>query len=204
MNESNRNPVEDDATYRTITLKGAPFYPGAGFYGIGSTESKELTIPNKPEYTVVNTLGKRHDCDYANNEIYTHQQSEEDKDIFNYVSTVNPINDCMECIKKQAQRKEDERLRKEKEAFQNSIEVKVELGDYGYDWSIAQVGQSPDGRLWIRYGSGCSCNDISDEEWGPFTEAIQAKQASKHMGDSAIERAKFIADAQELLSGNKA
>lgn len=206
LNESSRGGIkrDDNQTYRTVTLKGAPFYPATAFSIWQGDETKTITIPDKPEYTVINSLGKRHECDYTRNEIYTHQQSEEDNTIFNYVSTVDPIKDCNECEKARAAHAERERIRKEEREFKESIKVEVELGDYGYNWSMAQVGKSPDGRLWIRYGSGCSCSSIDDEDWGPFTEAIQAKEASRHMGDNAIQRAEFIADAQELLSGNKA
>ena len=82
--------------------------------------------------------------------------------------------------------------------YKESIEVEFEIGEFGYDWSVAQLGKSPDGRIWFRYGSGCSCNDISDEEWQELREVENAKMACRHIG-SATDRAGYIATAQTMI-----
>lgn len=83
--------------------------------------------------------------------------------------------------------------------YKESIEVKFQIGDGGgYDWSEAQLGISPDGRIWYRYGAGCSCNYIGDEEWMELREVANAKEACRHIGD-AVDRARFIATAQTMI-----
>jgi hypothetical protein len=135
-------------------------------------------------------------------ESYVHQQSEIDKTIFNYVKTVQSIDECEECQVKKKIRAEEDKIRKEEQKFQDSIEVLFELNDdsLSYEWSIAQVGKSPDGRFWYRYGSGCSCNYITDEKWEPLTNVAQLRIASRHISNAG-NRARFIGDGQGLLSG---
>ena len=143
------------------------------------------------------SLRHSYNCDLMALEIY--ERSVGNPNLFRFTKRLQTKDECTNCLRLKKEAELRELDRQAKEDFKNSITVKVELGDYGYDWSMAQIGESPDARLWIRYGSGCSCSSIDEEEWTPFTESIQAKQASRHLGDNPHQRANFIAEAQGLL-----
>ena len=184
---------------KRVTLSGTPDY-NPWTRVLNEFKIHTILMPEN-NYDTVNTLGRYHYCKSGAQEMYVHKVSEADPLLYNYTHSVQPLEECDGCKEIIEKNIEEDKIRKEAEAFKDSIEVKVEVGDYDYSWSIAQTGQSPDGRLWIRYGSGCSCNDISEENWVLFTEARQAKEATRHIGDDAVKRAKFIADSTELLSG---
>lgn len=169
-------------------------------------ENRTLTIPTDKDYDTINTTGLTHSCGNLQVEMHVHVRSKANPDLYNYSHTVNPRNKCEGCEKIRLQREEDARIRKEAEDFKNSIEVIDSFNDGGgsYDWSEAEIGKSPDGRLWYRYGAGCSCNSISDEDWSPFTEIGQIREAVRHITARPHERANFIADAQGLLSERQA
>lgn len=201
MNESARGRVTRDEPVRTITATGAPWYGDTWGFTPRAT-SKTIIMPDKDNYIVIEMAGKPHLCNWNKREMYRHEQSSEDKSIFNYVSTGDSIDDCQACQESKAKAIENARIRKEEEDFQNTIEVVSELNDdnISYEWATAQVGKSPDGRLWYRYGAGCSCNSIYDEQWLPFTEANQLHTASRHISNAG-NRARFIGYGQGLLSG---
>lgn len=172
--------VSDGAT---IYLIDGPYHSQQSFTKLNNME--------------VGIYGKHHRwC--GNCEVHVYRRKEENSNQFEYAGIDAKDEDCTVCEKG----RENERIRKEKEEFQRSIEVVFQIGDGGYEWSEAQIGTSPDGRLWYRYGSGCSCNSIDEEEWMPLNEVVQAKQACQHIGDS-VDRAHFIGKAQTLIGERK-
>lgn len=158
----------------------------------------------KQRVNEVDTPSERHpDCLGWVKNLY--RRSNPDSEKFYYVETTNDIQGCIQCKQVRDKIAEREAEKAEREAFrelQKTIEVVHYIFEGDYDWSEAQIGKSSDGRLWIRYGSGCSCNSIEEENWTALTDRAQAISATRHIG-TPIERANFIAKAQELLGENK-
>lgn len=135
---------------------------------------------------------------------FIYQRSNPDTDKFFYRETINNLEGCKSCQaiidreeKYRAERAEREAFRE----FQLTIEVIDKVADetLSYEWSEAELGKSPDGRLWIRYGSGCSCDGIYEVDWEALTDRAQVLSATRHIGCGPVARANFIAKAQELL-----
>jgi hypothetical protein len=145
-----------------------------------------------PANNEVGLWGKKHRwCE--DKEVYVYRRRGETK-FFDFFGMDGKEEDCFFC--------EEDRKRWEAETeeqrYKRTIEVTCEIGEWGYDWSVAQLGKSPDGRIWFRYGAGCSCNDITDEEWQELREVENAKMACRHIG-SAADRARYIATAQTMI-----
>lgn len=213
MNESARyakfNP-ETNVPKKIVTLQGAPDgYPSSNYWWAYQYEKQKtfetIEVDDIPGYNNITKSGRRHDCDRNKWEYREHIQSEADPFVYNWTRTVDSVDDCESCKIVREEREEEDRIEAEKEAFKDSIETVLELDDpdLSYAWSTAQIGKGKDNTLWIRYGSGCSCDWISDEDWSPFTEGQQAVHAVKHIGKAPHLRADFIASAWGLLSENQ-
>jgi hypothetical protein len=145
-----------------------------------------------PRNNEVGVWYERHTwCGGMTVEVY---QRREKTNFFDFAFIDETVEKCLECkpMREKWEAKETERKYKE------SIEVICEIGEWGWSWSVAELGKSSDGRIWFRYGSGCSCDDISDEEWQELREVENAKMACRHIG-SAADRARYIATAQTMI-----
>lgn len=134
-------------------------------------------------------------CGNMSQEVYKRRDKTH---FFDFDSIDGTDEKCLTCKDKREKWEAKETERKYKE----SIEVTCEIGEWGYDWSVAQLGKSSDNRIWFRYGAGCSCDDITNEEWQELREVENAKMACRHIGDAA-DRAKFIAEAQTMIGERK-
>jgi hypothetical protein len=195
-NESARN-IKINTERKIIILTGAPHY-GKDSFGTPYTV-KQMAVEADQLATSIGVSGDSHFCGKTK-EMYMHIQSKADPSLYNYVNTVEPVSECEDCRPIIKQLKEELRIKELERKRKESIKPILQLDDdtLSYEWAIAQVGIGEDDSLWIRYGQGCSCSWITDEEWMPFTEVQQAHQAVRHIGN-AHERADFIADAQGLL-----
>jgi hypothetical protein len=85
-----------------------------------------------------------------------------------------------------------------------TIEV-IERYDWSggyYEWSTAEIGKDSEGRYWIRSGSGCSCSDITEEEWEPLRDSVQIHSKVDFLqgeNEDLPKKAEFIAYVQGLL-----
>jgi hypothetical protein len=86
----------------------------------------------------------------------------------------------------------------------NDIEV-IERYDWSggyYEWSVAQIGKDSLDRYFFRCGSGCSCNDISEEDWQPLRDMTQVRTGLDTLSfevEDLPTKVKFLAKAQGLL-----
>lgn len=137
---------------------------------------------------------------------HIYRRSNPDSQKFYYVETINDTQGCQRCEDNRKANLEREAAKRDRELFREyaeTIKVVIDMDEGGgYDWEDAQIGVGKDGKLWIRYGSGCSCNSIEDEDWEPLKNRQQALDATRHM-NAPIKRAKFIAKATELLAGQE-
>ena len=70
-----------------------------------------------------------------------------------------------------------------------------------YEWSSAQLGEY-EGRYYFRYGSGCSCNGIWEEEWIPLTDMTQLRSAIETLSFEPKDlpsKVGFLSTAQGIL-----
>jgi len=202
MSDMNRKRIVPDKKW--VNLIGKELNDPNSLYGL--VDKVAIQIPNDKDYDTINKAGKKHFRPCDKDEMHTFKRMGDTSNTYKYVLTIQAIEDCPQCKEELARREENKRIAEEARKFKDSIEVKVGLCDnsLSYEWSEAEIGKSPDGRLWIRYGAGCSCNSIGDEEWVPFTEARQANEAVRHIGGAPHKRAEFIADAWGLLSDKQA
>lgn len=76
-------------------------------------------------------------------------------------------------------------------------EVIAVISDGGsYDWDTVEVGLF-NNELYVRDGSGCSCNDIEQIDWEPLRTWEQLREALGERG-SAAERVEFYADVNKV------
>lgn len=86
----------------------------------------------------------------------------------------------------------------------NDIEV-IERYDWSggyYEWSSAEIGKDSLDRYFFRCGSGCSCNDISEEDWEPLRDMNQVRSGLETLSfetSDIPQKVKFLARAQGLL-----
>lgn len=77
------------------------------------------------------------------------------------------------------------------------FEIIAELSaDIYIQWSTVQVATKDD-CLFIRYGWGCSCNDIENEEFEPLTSWEQLKETIESLKCQSdidpVEKTEFLA-----------
>lgn len=86
----------------------------------------------------------------------------------------------------------------------NDIEV-IERYDWSggyYEWSSAEIGKDSLDRYFFRYGSGCSCNYIDEEDWEPLRDMNQVRSGLETLSfetSDIPEKVKFLARAQGIL-----
>lgn len=71
-----------------------------------------------------------------------------------------------------------------------------------YEWSTAEIGKDSLDRYFFRYGSGCSCNDISDADWQPLRDMTQVRAGLDTLSfevEDLPKKVKFLAQAQGIL-----
>lgn len=85
--------------------------------------------------------------------------------------------------------------------------VNKELYDWSggyYEWSQAEIATLDDGTHWLRYGSGCSCDSLGEEEWEPLRDMNQVHSALDGLlyeTEDLPRKAEMIKYAQGLLGG---
>ena len=70
-----------------------------------------------------------------------------------------------------------------------------------YEWSSAQLGEY-EGKYYFRYGNGCSCDDISDEDWQPLRDMTQLRSAIETLSFEPKDlpsKIGFLSTAQGIL-----
>lgn len=166
--------------------KGTIYLSGGEY---GGTQSYTAESNNE-----VGIYGKAHRwC--GNREQIVYRRRGKSNPFFDFAEIDHTDETCNICEKQ----REESKVREAERKYKESIEVVYEIDDgSGYDWDTAQLGISPDGRLWYRYGSGCSCDSIESEEWQEMREVENARMACRHIG-SATDRAGFIAKAQTMI-----
>lgn len=83
------------------------------------------------------------------------------------------------------------------------IETVLYGGSSCYEWAEAQVGRK-DGKLFIREGSGCSCHDISECDWGPITSWEEVVATADFVRETdPTEKTEFLAEVAALMKKYK-
>lgn len=64
-------------------------------------------------------------------------------------------------------------------------------GCWGYEWDQTELWRK-DGKLFVRYGSGCSCNSIEDEDYEEVTYFDQVKAIIENRSYDPTEKSEFL------------